>query len=33
MVCMTLIETPSFGYYFNNRDSWMPIIEFLDDQN
>ena len=30
---MTVIDTPGFGDYVNNRDSWMPIIEFLDDQH
>jgi hypothetical protein len=28
---LTVIDTPGFGDYVNNRDSWMPIIEFLDD--
>ena len=28
-----MIDTPGFGDYVNNRDSWMPIIEFLDDQH
>jgi septin family protein len=28
-----VIDTPGFGDYVNNRDSWMPIIEFLDDQH
>lgn len=30
---MTVIDTPGFGDYVNNRDSWQPIIEFLDDQH
>ncbi|KAI1026274.1 hypothetical protein LB506_002250 [Fusarium annulatum] len=30
---LTVIDTPGFGDYVNNRDSWMPIIEFLDDQH
>ena len=37
LICMivrlTVIDTPGFGDYVNNRDSWMPIIEFLDDQH
>ena len=28
-----MIDTPGFGDYVNNRDSWQPIIEFLDDQH
>ncbi len=28
-----MIDTPGYGDYVNNRDSWMPIIEFLDDQH
>lgn len=28
-----MIDTPGFGDYVNNRDSWMPVIEFLDDQH
>ncbi|MCJ1312548.1 hypothetical protein MMC25_006222 [Agyrium rufum] len=32
-VRLTIIDTPGFGDYVNNRDSWMPIIEFLDDQH
>jgi cell division control protein 12 len=30
---LTVIDTPGFGDYVNNRDSWQPIIEFLDDQH
>lgn len=33
VVRLTVIDTPGFGDYVNNRDSWMPIIEFLDDQH
>ena len=33
LVRLTVIDTPGFGDYVNNRDSWMPIIEFLDDQH
>ena len=32
-VRLTVIDTPGFGDYVNNRDSWMPIVEFLDDQH
>ncbi|ORZ06921.1 Septin-domain-containing protein [Absidia repens] len=32
-VKLTVIDTPGFGDYVNNRDSWMPIVEFLDDQH
>ncbi|KKK12897.1 septin [Aspergillus ochraceoroseus] len=32
-VRLTVIDTPGFGDYVNNRDSWQPIIEFLDDQH
>jgi cell division control protein 12 len=32
-VRLTVIDTPGFGDYVNNKDSWMPIIEFLDDQH
>lgn len=28
-----MIDTPGFGDYVNNRGSWMPIVEFLDDQH
>ena len=28
-----MIDTPGFGDYVNNRDSWMPIVEFIDDQH
>jgi cell division control protein 12 len=33
IVRLTVIDTPGFGDYVNNRDSWMPVIEFLDDQH
>lgn len=33
IVRLTVIDTPGFGDYVNNRDSWQPIIEFLDDQH
>ncbi|OLL21792.1 Septin spn4 [Neolecta irregularis DAH-3] len=32
-VALTVIDTPGFGDYVNNKDSWQPIIEFLDDQH
>lgn len=33
LVRLTVIDTPGFGDYVNNRDSWMPIVEFIDDQH
>ncbi|KAI8068593.1 Septin-domain-containing protein [Gongronella butleri] len=33
MVKLAVIDTPGFGDYVNNRDSWLPIVEFLDDQH
>lgn len=32
-VKLTVIDTPGFGDYVNNRDSWSPIIDFVDDQH
>ncbi|GAA94047.1 uncharacterized protein L969DRAFT_71582 [Mixia osmundae IAM 14324] len=32
-VKLTVIDTPGFGDYVNNRESWTPIIDFLDDQH
>ncbi|KAG0173357.1 hypothetical protein DFQ28_008761 [Apophysomyces sp. BC1034] len=32
-VKLTIIDTPGFGDYVNNRHSWIPIVEFLDDQH
>ncbi|KAF2858559.1 cdc12 like protein [Piedraia hortae CBS 480.64] len=32
-VRLTVIDTPGFGDYVDNRDGWQPIIEFLDDQH
>ncbi|KAG1056891.1 hypothetical protein G6F46_007920 [Rhizopus delemar] len=32
-VNLTVIDTPGFGDYVNNRDSWTPIVEFIDDQH
>lgn len=28
-VKLTVIDTPGFGDYVNNRDSWMPIVDFI----
>ncbi|CAL1702819.1 unnamed protein product [Somion occarium] len=30
---LTVIDTPGFGDYVNNRDSWAPIVDFIDDQH
>lgn len=32
-VKLTVIDTPGFGDYVNNRESWVPIIDFIDDQH
>jgi len=32
-VKLNVIDTPGFGDYVNNRDSWLPIIDFIDDQH
>ncbi|KAI8979967.1 Septin-domain-containing protein [Pilobolus umbonatus] len=32
-VKLTSIDTPGFGDYVNNRHSWIPIIDFIDDQH
>ncbi|TPX37855.1 hypothetical protein SeMB42_g06835 [Synchytrium endobioticum] len=32
-VRLTVVDTPGFGDYINNADSWVPIIEFLDEQH
>jgi len=32
-VNLTIIDTPGFGDYINNRDSWVPLVEFIDDQH
>lgn len=32
-VNLTIIDTPGFGDYVNNYNSWMPVYEFLDDQH
>ena len=28
-VKLTVIDTPGFGDYVNNRDSWNPIVDFI----
>lgn len=30
---LNVIDTPGFGDNVNNRDSWKPIVEFIDDQH
>ncbi|VBB82390.1 Cell division control protein, putative [Yarrowia lipolytica] len=32
-VRFTVIDTPGFGNYVNNTNSWVPIVEYLDDQH
>ena len=32
-VKLTVIDTPGFGDYVNNKDSWAPIVDFIDDQH
>lgn len=32
-VKLSVIDTPGFGDYVNNRDAWLPIVEFIDDQH
>ena len=32
-VKLSVIDTPGFGDYVNNRDSWAPIVDFIDDQH
>jgi cell division control protein 12 len=31
-VRLNIVDTPGFGDYVNNRDSWLPIVEFIDNQ-
>ncbi|KAI9480481.1 MAG: Septin-domain-containing protein [Benjaminiella poitrasii] len=31
-VHLTVVDTPGFGDYVDNYNSWMPIIDFIDDQ-
>ncbi|KAI8082968.1 Septin-domain-containing protein [Halteromyces radiatus] len=32
-VKLNVVDTPGFGDYVNNYDSWLPVVEFLDDQH
>jgi len=32
-VKLNVIDTPGFGDYVNNKDSWNPIVDFIDDQH
>lgn len=32
-VKLTVIDTPGFGDYVNNKESWNPIVDFIDDQH
>ncbi|CAO3625262.1 unnamed protein product [Cunninghamella blakesleeana] len=32
-VKLSVIDTPGFGDYVNNYDSWLPVVEFIDDQH
>jgi len=32
-VKLSVVDTPGFGDYINNRDSWIPIVDFIDDQH
>ncbi|CAO3677512.1 hypothetical protein INT44_004065 [Umbelopsis vinacea] len=32
-VKLTVIDTPGFGDYVNNRHAWIPIVDFIDDQH
>ncbi|BGP53121.1 hypothetical protein JCM8202_004204 [Rhodotorula sphaerocarpa] len=32
-VKLNVVDTPGFGDYVNNRDSWNPIVDFIDDQH
>ncbi|KAI9281848.1 Septin-domain-containing protein [Sporodiniella umbellata] len=32
-VKLSIIDTPGFGDYVNNRHSWIPIVDFIDDQH
>ncbi|SAL96515.1 hypothetical protein [Absidia glauca] len=32
-VKLSIIDTPGFGDYVNNRHGWIPIVDFLDDQH
>ena len=30
---LNIIDTPGFGNNVDNHDSWVPIIDFIDDQH
>ncbi|KAL7747418.1 Septin spn4 [Sorochytrium milnesiophthora] len=30
---VNVVDTPGFGDYVNNRDAWVPVIEFIDGQH
>ncbi|KAI9168519.1 Septin spn4 [Blastocladiella emersonii ATCC 22665] len=30
---LNVVDTPGFGDYVNNRDAWVPIIDFIDGQH
>ncbi|KAL9549148.1 hypothetical protein MBANPS3_005352 [Mucor bainieri] len=32
-VKLSVVDTPGFGDYINNRDSWIPVVDFIDDQH
>ncbi|CAO3612642.1 unnamed protein product [Mucor fragilis] len=32
-VKLSVVDTPGFGDYINNRDSWLPVVDFIDDQH
>lgn len=32
-VRLNIIDTPGFGDNVNNKDSWAPVVEYLDDQH
>ncbi|KAL1918630.1 uncharacterized protein VTP21DRAFT_2652 [Calcarisporiella thermophila] len=32
-VKLTVIDTPGFGDYVNNKNSWVSIVDFIDDQH
>eukprot|EP00732_Lithocolla_globosa_P005161 Lithocolla_globosa_v1_NODE_5163_length_1290_cov_80.735223.p1 type:complete len:393 gc:universal NODE_5163_length_1290_cov_80.735223:77-1255(+) len=30
---LTVVDTPGFGDYINNTDTWQPIVEYIESQN
>ncbi|KAL0083733.1 Septin-domain-containing protein [Phycomyces blakesleeanus] len=32
-VNLSVIDTPGFGDYVNNYDSWLPVVDFIDEQH